>query len=415
MKILFVSDSFPAPPRNGTELPLARIMEHLSLKHTVSFARIVVDCADSAGAAENARLNASPIGFKRTCAIRARKPAFLKLIADEVLLRQPTYLAWDYHHGDLKDALAAESFDVIWVAPVGFGSFCQAYFKSFPERKQTKIVIGINDAIYYSYFEQGYAMLRGREKASASSVLRPLRALLLMWHERNYLARFDGCHVQTPNEKKRLGLALWGKSKPRVVVAQNGKSEALLDLAYTGAGRHNVLLMNHMTLGRERQGLWFIDKVWPLVLRENPGAVLHIFGSPPEGEIACHVARAPGVRVMGYAPSLSDAYRGMTVSVVPHLQSSGIINRVVDAMTAGVPLVASPETSSTVDGFIRGTHGLIASGAKKTARAVCQVLANDSLALELSSNAREFVRERFTWQEALASIENELLFLVASK
>jgi len=37
MKILFVSNTFPIPPRNEVELPLSQIMQNLSIKHKVCF------------------------------------------------------------------------------------------------------------------------------------------------------------------------------------------------------------------------------------------------------------------------------------------------------------------------------------------------------------------------------------------
>ncbi|MFC1762300.1 glycosyltransferase family 4 protein [Planctomycetota bacterium] len=384
---------------------MAHQMVYLSQRHTVSFALVCDPHISYETESERASRATVPLaGFYR---IDASRPGKGRMIMDELLLTRPTFYARDYCASTLQDTFKGKEFDVLWAAPVGMGSFCEAYKESRGPDHVPKIVVGINEAMYYSYFEQGLAMIVGREAISFAGTLRLFRSLLLRYHEKKYLMRFDACHVQTENEARRTQKIL-PNCKPRVIVSQNGKHEELLDIPYTGAETKNVLLLAHMIHGRERQGVWFLRKVWPKVRDIHKDAVLHVVGLMAEGKLEQWILSRPGVIPKGFIPNLSDAYRNMTVSVVPVLQSTGVINRIVDAMSAGVPVVASPESISTIDGFRPGIHGISAKGSRETAIAISELLGDSKRLDGFSTVARQFVRRRFTWENSCHIIEKSL-------
>ncbi len=94
--------------------------------------------------------------------------------------------------------------------------------------------------------------------------------------------------------------------------------------------------------------LWFVEKVWPLVLRTVPDAKFCVVGSHPPAEILA--LKGPSISVTGF---ISDAmlhllYTMVDVTIVPLRYGAGVKGKVLEAISFGVPVV----TTST------GTQGI---------------------------------------------------------
>ena len=100
MKILFVSNTFPVPPRNGVELPLSQIMQNLSTKHKVCFALIYE--GDKPDLSELERIKFAPSWLNKVFMFQAIKHSKLKRIYDEVSFKKPFYYRNEYNLDQVK-------------------------------------------------------------------------------------------------------------------------------------------------------------------------------------------------------------------------------------------------------------------------------------------------------------------------
>ena len=107
-----------------------------------------------------------------------------------------------------------------------------------------------------------------------------------------------------------------------------------LDVLFVGSGTApNVVGMR-----------WFIEQVWPAVLLEVPQAALVVVG----GISHAVDRRTPGIRVLGQVPSLATVYRQASVVISPLLAGSGLKIKLVEALSHGKAVVATP---ATLQGF----------------------------------------------------------------
>lgn len=85
---------------------------------------------------------------------------------------------------------------------------------------------------------------------------------------------------------------------------------------------------------------WFLQAVWPLVVRDRPDASLHVCGT-----IARSVhARPAGVVFHGLVPLLDRHYASAAVVIAPLLRATGLNIKLVDAAAAGRAIVATSAT-----------------------------------------------------------------------
>jgi sugar transferase (PEP-CTERM/EpsH1 system associated) len=147
---------------------------------------------------------------------------------------------------------------------------------------------------------------------------------------------------------------------------------------------------------------WFAHEVLPLVHRAFPNAVFRIVGAKPTAEVRA-LASLPGVEVTGVVsdvrPYLSDA----AVVVAPLRIARGIQNKVLEAMAAARPVVATPEALDGVDAKI-GRDILVAEGREAFAHAVIAVLGGHAPA-DLGQRARAYVLSRHQWGDKLVSLD----------
>jgi glycosyltransferase involved in cell wall biosynthesis len=99
----------------------------------------------------------------------------------------------------------------------------------------------------------------------------------------------------------------------------------------------------------------------------------------------------------GRLPDLDDALRSARVFVCPLWSGTGTRIKLIEAMSYRLPIVT---TSKGAEGLALepGVHALFAENASEFAAAIGRLLADPALCLELGANARQLVRERYTWE-----------------
>ena len=84
---------------------------------------------------------------------------------------------------------------------------------------------------------------------------------------------------------------------------------------------------------------WFMERVWPYLVRRCPDVRVRFAGSrPPEWLAGISSDR---VEVTGYLPDLTEAYRGAAMVIAPLLRGAGLKFKVVQAVALGYPIVGT--------------------------------------------------------------------------
>lgn len=131
---------------------------------------------------------------------------------------------------------------------------------------------------------------------------------------------------------------------------------------------------------------WFIGEVWPRIQQRMPGVEVWLAG------VLCEkCAPAPGVRLLGQIPSLTDFYAECPVFINPVRTGTGLKIKTVEALMQGRPVVTTNVGAEGLESF-RG-HGLyVGDSAEEFAQAVVVLLSNFSQAQQAGEAARQRVQ-----------------------
>jgi hypothetical protein len=138
-------------------------------------------------------------------------------------------------------------------------------------------------------------------------------------------------------------------------------------------------------LPNEESVAWFLGEVWPAVLNDLPGAVLHLFAAagPPATAVVVHPSPADSAEV--YAPG--------SILAVPLRFASGVRIRILEAWARGVPVVATPEAVAGLEAQ-DGREVLVARSPAEFASAIAGLYREPAVAEGLVAAGRRALRER---------------------
>ena len=216
----------------------------------------------------------------------------------------------------------------------------------------------------------------------------------VMRHERRHYPRCAAVVVVAPRDAEVLRSAAPGA---RVEVLPNGVDVGPPPPGPSNApvlGFHGVL----STVANEAAALVLVDEVLPRVQARHPAARVLLVGKDPgpalrrrEGEV---------VRVTGPVDDVRVHLADVGVYVAAFRRGSGLKNKVLEAMAAGLPVVA---TDRAVDG-IACTAPVVANDADGLAHAAGELLADDAARRRLGAAGRRCA-ERSSWAANAETLE----------
>ena len=144
---------------------------------------------------------------------------------------------------------------------------------------------------------------------------------------------------------------------------------------------------------------FFSEEIFPLLREKFPDVTLSIVGANP-AESVLKLGEKPGIIVTGKVPSMAEYLHKATVCVIPLRSGFGIKNKTLEAMAAGVPIVASDRglEGMEVDGENTPLRALRANQIEEYITAISDLLEDEKLRQTLSTNGRNYVENNYTWE-----------------
>lgn len=400
MRMLFIADTIPFPPRNGLECVTAYLLSAFAACYNVDLL-IINDEARRKQDFISRRGNVPKhlTVFK----IEAQKRSLVQRLFDEVIGVRPAYFTLPSSSIDLVNLFKEGSYDCVWVGDVS----CLGLIDILRDMQlidHTKIAVGINESASVIYWESFKDMLRGRSNITLANILRGIRSPIIKHHEQRYLQQTDLIHVQTGVEKKRVINILRNATRlPIIVDAPNGADLRFASIDYDHT-QNTVLLLENLSGARSKGARWFLKNVWPDVVMKNPEAQLLVAGYPPSRNDGFWRNLPPNTTMLGFVEDLVDFYSKGSVAVVTTTRGTGIINRVLDSLAAGLPIVASPEALSTIPNFRIGEHGISCNTKQDFVHAILNLLSNADLSRDYSKKGRTLALSHPTWTQSADKI-----------
>lgn len=152
--------------------------------------------------------------------------------------------------------------------------------------------------------------------------------------------------------------------------------------------------------------LFFYYEILPLIRAKKENIKIYIVGSSPTYEIKA-LAKDKNVKITGYVKDVRNYVREAGISIVPTRMGGGILNKILESLAMGIPVVAR---TRSIEGLSiqPGETLLVADSSEEFANSVIRLMNDDSLRFKLSHKGRKYVEENHQWKEIIYLYEDEL-------
>jgi sugar transferase (PEP-CTERM/EpsH1 system associated) len=176
----------------------------------------------------------------------------------------------------------------------------------------------------------------------------------------------------------------------------------------TNRNPHTIVFTGVMDYEPNTQGVfWFIRECWPRIRAEFCDARFLIVGSRPIDSIMA-LDGIDGIKVTGRVPEVPPYLDSAAVAVAPLHMARGVQNKVLEAMSSALPVVATPQAAQGLGVVDRGTL-IVESTADATVNAVLKLLRDPTAARSMGKRAAQFVRQRFQWKNMFAIFDEAIM------
>ena len=152
--------------------------------------------------------------------------------------------------------------------------------------------------------------------------------------------------------------------------------------------------------------LWFVRECWPQLRGKFDDAKLLVVGSCPVPSIR-GLDGQDGIEVTGRVPETPPWFDRASVAIAPLHMARGVQNKVLEAMSMGLPVVA---TTNAAQGLAEVDEGalVVTDAADETVRALAQFISKPGDASAAGGRAAQYVREHYRWETAFRTVDGVL-------
>jgi sugar transferase (PEP-CTERM/EpsH1 system associated) len=396
VRILFLCHRVPFPPDKGDKIRAFHQLRAMAARHEVD----VFTLADDPRDLEH---RSALQDHCHTLTIERIYPKLARLRSLPYLLtRTPLTIPYFYSaklRAEVRTAMSSRSYDRVYV-------YCSAMAQYVPwdllsssnsgspaASSAIPVLIDMVDVDSDKWSQYSDAA-----RFPYSTIFRK-EAQSLRAYERQLCER---AHCIVVSTQREAGLLRQIAGNARVNVVSNGVNTAHFtpSLRNRDRGLPSILFSGDMSYFPNQDAvIFFARHVLPLVRREIPDARFLIVGRNPDRRVH-QLQEIEGVEVTGFVPDVRSWLREASVAVAPLRIAAGVQNKILEAMSAGLPVVATaraaqglrPEVADVVE---------IADTAPEFARRVVHLLRNPQLAHAHGLKGRHRVAINYDWHVAL--------------
>ena len=394
MRILLLTSRLPYPPYRGDKLKIFNLLKRLGRKHRITLLSFIQDEDEKRFLPE-----LDPYCERVRLLRRSPRKSWLScvggLFSSDPL--QVSYFRSDRMKAELEKLLAEEDFDLVHVHLIRMAQY-QPSLRGLPT------LLDLMDAVS-DYLKSSLALIRN-----------PLKRLLThvdwrrMQRYEQTLADFDTCLVCSTKDQLSLQ-----RSVPDAVVDVTVNGVDLETFRPVDVEREpdSIIYTGNMTYQPNVDGAVYLCKeILPLVAERVPGVHLYLVGQKPPRAIQ-KLAADPRVTVTGFVEDLNEWYAKCMVSVCPIRMGAGTLNKVLEPMATGTPVVSTTFGVAGL-GVTDEREVLLADDPPEFAAAVARLLREPDTRKRIAANARQHILANHDWESIAARYDRLYSQLAAS-
>lgn len=377
-KILYLTTRLPFPVIGGDKLRIHNILKQLKLKgHKITLVSLVTSEDDLEACYKNNDFfdELIPVKFDK-------KLAYLNAVK-AVFNDKPFIVEYFYSKTMQKvvDKLIKENnFDIITGYMIRIAPYLEKH-------KNKNIIIDFVDAVSMMYerriknvqslwdkFKIGIEYLKVKNYEKKCSKIYKMQTVISQ-ADKNYIEQFAG-----KSNIKIIGNGVDTEFYKPIDFPKQNK------ICFVGSMQY---------IPNSEAAIYFATKVFPLVKKEIPDAKFKIIGANPRKDLFDAVKEINGIEITGRVDDVREYMKDCKVSVCPVKIAGGIQNKILEAMSMGIPVVTTPEGAEGINASEDILS--VANSNEEYVQKVIQIMQDESLRKKIGHNSRNFVLNNFSW------------------
>lgn len=383
MRILFLTARFPLPAVRGDQVRAWGQLRELARRHRVSLIcpATTGELSQHGGELADVGLSVHAVPLDRGRYVTT----FLKAPATRLPLQTVLFCSQSLLSA-VAERLHEEKSDLVHVQLARLGPV-------LPYLRTSTCVMDLVDALSVNMAR------RARLESFPRRWFFNMEAQRLRTYEQSLVQQAHRSTIISDADREAIG------SPPRLHVVPNGVD--MFERRRTRfASEHRLVVVFSGRMGyfpNEDAARWFIAEVHLRLRAQIPDATCYIVGADPPRSLQ-KMSSVPGVTVTGFVKSVRDYLEKATIAVAPMRSGSGMQNKILEAMAAGVPVVASPLAVAGLSAR-HGEHLLVAGSADEFVSAVLGLYRDSDLRRQIASQATRWLETNFHWSKVVGELE----------
>lgn len=389
MNILIVTPRIPYPPHRGDKLKIFNISKQLQKNHSVHIITFYRNNADLK-LAEPIRAQGIAVTLVRLTIFNSILNFILAFFT-----KDPFQVSWyksSNMRSEISNLLKKNKYDIIYYHLIRTAQFL------LPESKNNINILDFTDAVSLYLSRMGKSENNYFKRIFIKSELKRINIY------EKVAEKFDSLFVCSEIDKKFLvdkGL------KIDINILKNG-----IDSDYfTGSEDHydpkRIIFTGNMPYyANSDAAIYFSKEILHHLLNIDKEIKFYIVGQKPPYSIK--KLRSSNIIVTGYVEDIRKEYLKSAVNVAPMRFGAGTLNKVIESIALGVPVVA---TSLAIMGLPSEfkKYIFVADTPKEFAKKILEIMDDKSIRSGLMKEGQRKILKELSWTSVVAEFENYLV------
>lgn len=399
-----VTDQLPYPPRNGITLPIFNYISRLQKSYAIKIIFLNGEKQKFA----NSDLVANETLFGSIEVIEMSRIGLCKRLLGELTCVEMLQHGW-IGKSDLIERCPSP--DRVLVSPMS----AVAKWRALVGSEYIKLMhhaAAVNDCTTAEYYFRGKTKIGGLTVAIKSLIDR-VRSFFIGIIESKLLISYRSVFLQTNRDRELMKKLVGSSISNKVALVPNGVDKKYFDIEYSS--EEYLVFVGELSGEYDSIILWLLNEVWPRILFSNPDLKMLIVGRGASIVLRTKIAASSNIMHIEYVDDLSKVYAKGMVAICPVFKGFGLINKTIEAMACGLPVVGGVAAFNGIEGFIPGIHGEVCNNrtAEDFAAKLSGLIRNKVKRREMGSAARVLISKGFDWDVSVASINQSFKSSVA--
>jgi polysaccharide biosynthesis protein PslH len=282
----------------------------------------------------------------------------------------------------LTKTLQKESFDIIHLESL----FMTPYLHTIRRLSKAKIVLRSHNLEYMIWKRMAVGTTNPAKRIYLNILAKQLKT-----YEENILKDIDGIAAISAEDSKRY--TDMGKKKPLIPLPFGIDIGNYKPIDSEPSDKIRFFHIGAMDWKPNIEGIsWFLEEIWPEMIRENPNIELHLAGRNMPNWMDS--LNQQGVIIHGEVADAKAFMNEHDVMIVPILSAGGMRVKIIEGMALKKAVISTQIGAEGID-YESGKHICIADNAEEFVATLKSITSNPERIKDLGENARKLVVDKY--------------------